>query len=153
VRERSAAIFLGVAVLAGAGVVAALRSPAAIFPSVTFPIVKVIADVGEEPAARMMPTATRPLEEAILRVPGIRRVISATSRGSTEISAEFTWGTDMRQALQRIEAEVERIRPDLPPDARVDVEWMNTSIFPILGYALVSTRGRRPTSTSSPSTA
>jgi multidrug efflux pump subunit AcrB len=105
---------------------------------VTFPIVKVITDVGEEPAARMMPTATRPLEEAVLRVPGIRRVISATSRGSTEMSAEFTWGTDMRQALQRVEAEVERIRPDLPPDARVDVEWMNTSSFPILGYALVS---------------
>jgi CzcA family heavy metal efflux pump len=138
VRERSAAIFLGVLVLAAAGVITALRSPAAIFPSVTFPIVKVIADVGEEPAARMMPTATRPLEEAILRVPGIRRVTSATSRGSTEMSAEFTWGTDMRQALQRVEAEVERIRPDLPPDARVDVEWMNTSIFPILGYALVS---------------
>jgi len=138
IRRRSAAIFLAIAVLAAAGVVAALRSPASIFPSVTFPIVKVIADVGEEPAARMMPTATRPLEEAILRVPGIRRVFSATSRGSTEMSAEFTWGTDMRQALQRVEAEVERIRPDLPPDARVDVEWMNTSTFPILGYALVS---------------
>ena len=138
IRERGAAIFLAIAVLAAAGVVAALRSPASIFPSVTFPIVKVIADVGEEPAARMMPTATRPLEEAILRVPGIRRVFSATSRGSTEMSAEFTWGTDMRQALQRVEAEVERIRPDLPPDARVEVEWMNTSIFPILGYALVS---------------
>ena len=137
-RERGAAIFLTVAVLAAAGVYAALRSPASIFPSVTFPIVKVIADVGEEPAARMMPTVTRPLEEAIHRVPGVRRVISATSRGSTEMSAEFDWGTDMRQALQRVEAEAERIRPDLPPDARVEVEWMNTSIFPILGYALVS---------------
>ncbi|HET7452947.1 MAG TPA: efflux RND transporter permease subunit [Thermoanaerobaculia bacterium] len=137
-RERGTAIFLTVAVLAGLGVIAALRSPASIFPSVTFPIVKVIADVGEEPAARMMPTATRPLEEAIHRVPGIRRVISATSRGSTEMSAEFVWGTDMRQALQRVQNEVERIRPDLPPDAKVEVEWMNTSIFPILGYALVS---------------
>ena len=137
-RERGAAIFLGVAVLASAGVFAALRSPASIFPPVTFPIVKVIADVGEEPAARMMPTTTRPLEEAIHRVPGIRRVASATSRGSTEMTAEFTWGTDMRQALQRVQAEVERIRPDLPPDTRVDVEWMNTSIFPILGYALTS---------------
>ena len=137
-RERSAAIFLVLAVLAAAGVFTALHSPASIFPPVTFPIVKVIADVGEEPAARMMPTATRPLEEAILRVPGIRRVSSATSRGSTEMSAEFTWGTDMRQALQRVQAEVERVRPDLPSGTRVDVEWMNTAIFPILGYALVS---------------
>ena len=137
-RDRGAAIFLVVAVLGTAGVFEALRSPASIFPAVTFPIVKVITDVGEEPAARMMPTSTRPLEEAVLRVPGVRRVLSATSRGSTEMSAEFTWGTDMQQALQRVQAEVERIRPDLPPDAKVEVEWMNTSIFPILGYALTS---------------
>ncbi|HKB69456.1 MAG TPA: efflux RND transporter permease subunit [Thermoanaerobaculia bacterium] len=136
--HRGAAIFLVVAVLGAGGVFEALRSPASIFPAVTFPIVKVIADVGEEPASRVMPTSTRPLEEAVLRVPGVRRVLSATSRGSTEMSAEFTWGTDMQQALQRVQAEVERIRPDLPPDARVDVEWMNTSIFPILGYALTS---------------
>ncbi|HET9795732.1 MAG TPA: efflux RND transporter permease subunit [Thermoanaerobaculia bacterium] len=137
-RDRGAAVFLVVAVLVAGGVFEALRSPASIFPAVTFPIVKVIADVGEEPASRMMPTSTRPLEEAVLRVPGVRRVLSATSRGSTEMSAEFSWGTDMRQALQRVQAEVERIRPDLPPDAKVDVEWMSTSIFPILGYALTS---------------
>ncbi len=137
-RERPAAVFLLIAILVAGGVFAALRLPSSIFPSVTFPLVKVIADVGEEPAAWMMPTVTRPLEEAILRVPGILRVLSTTSRGSTEISANFAWGTDMQTALQRVQAEVERIRPDLPAGARMDVEWMNTAIFPILGYALSS---------------
>ena len=136
--EKAPAVFLLVAILAGAGVVAGTRLPSSIFPSVTFPVVKLIADVGEEPAARMMPTVTRPLEQAILRVSGIRLVRSTTSRGSTEISANFAWGTDMQTALQRVQAEVARIRPDLPADTRVDVEWMNTAIFPILGYALTS---------------
>jgi CzcA family heavy metal efflux pump len=136
--ERSAAIFLLVAVLVGAGGFLALRLPSSIFPSVTFPRIKVIADVGQEPAARMMPSATRPLEEALLRVPGVQRVLSTTSRGSSEISAEFFWGTDMQVALQRAQAEVQRVSPDLPLQTRVDVEWMNTAIFPILGYALVS---------------
>lgn len=138
VRRRAVAFYGVLALLLGAGIYRAARLPAAIFPSVTFPIVKVIADAGEEPAARMMPTVTRPLEEAILRVPGIRLVRSITSRGSTEISAEFAWGTDMQVALQRVQAEAERIRPDLPGDARIDVEWMNTAIFPIQGYALTS---------------
>lgn len=138
VRRRAAAFYGAVLLLLGAGVYSAARLPAAIFPSVTFPIVKVIADAGEEPAARMMPTVTRPLEEAILRVPGIRLVRSITSRGSTEISAEFAWGTDMQVALQRVQAEAERVRPDLPGDARIDVEWMNTATFPIQGYALTS---------------
>ena len=71
-RRRSAALFLLLLLLCAAGAWTAARLPSSLFPSVTFPIVKVIADVGEEPAARMMPTVTRPLEEAVLRVPGIR---------------------------------------------------------------------------------
>ena len=112
--------------------------PLAIFPSVTFPVVKVIADVGHEPAARMMPSVTRPLEQALLPLPGIRLVRSTTSRGSTEISANFDWGTDMQVALQRVQDAIARIAPDLPPDTHVDVAPMNTALFPILGYALTS---------------
>ncbi len=136
-RRRSALVALAVLLAAG-GVFAVSRLPSSIFPSVTFPIVKVIADAGEVPAAHMMPAVTRPLEEAILRVPGIDRVRSVTSRGSTEITANFGWGTDMQAALQRVQAETERVRPDLPAGAHIDVEWMNTSVFPILGYALTS---------------
>jgi cobalt-zinc-cadmium resistance protein CzcA len=138
IRRRPAAIFGLLLVLGVAGTFAALRMPASIFPSVTFPIVKVIADAGEEPAARVMPTVTRPLEEAIRRVPGVLLVRSITSRGSSELSAQFAWGTDMQVALQRVQGETQRIAPDLPPETRIDVEWMNTSIFPILGYALTS---------------
>ena len=138
VRARPAAIFGLVFALVAGGVYVAARLPAAIFPAVTFPIVKVIADAGEEPAARMMPTVTRPLEEAIRRVPGVLVVRSITSRGSTEISAEFAWGTDMQVALERVQGETQRIRSDLPAGTRVEVEWMNTAIFPILGYALTS---------------
>jgi heavy metal efflux system protein len=137
-RERAVGIFLLLAILAGAGAYEAVALPSSIFPSVTFPQVKVIADVGDEPAAHMMPTVTRVLEEAILRVPGIILVRSTTSRGSSELSAEFTWNTDMQTALNRVEAETQRIRPDLPPQTRMDVEWMNTATFPIQGYALTS---------------
>jgi CzcA family heavy metal efflux pump len=136
--RRPHAVFGLLLVLAASGAYFVAHLPSAIFPSVTFPIVKVIADAGEEPAARMMPTVTRPLEEAIRRVPGVMLVRSITSRGSSELSAEFKWGTDMQVALQRVQGETQRIKPDLPSGTRVDVEWMNTAIFPILGYALTS---------------
>ena len=115
---------------------AVLRLPSAIFPSVGFPIIKLIADVGEEPAARMMPTMTRPLEEALLRVPGIERVVSTTSRGTAELAAHFAWGTDMPAALSRVHEELDRLH--LPGAAKLQVEWMTTSAFPIEGYALTS---------------
>ncbi|HEY3173969.1 MAG TPA: efflux RND transporter permease subunit [Thermoanaerobaculia bacterium] len=137
-RERRGAIFLFFLLLAAAGVFAALRLPSSIFPSVTFPVIKVIADVGEEPAAHMMTTVTRPLEEAVLRVPGILKILSTTSRGSSELSGHFEWGTDMQVALQRVQGEIARVRTSLPADTQVDVEWMNTAIFPILGFAITS---------------
>ncbi len=138
VRRRAVALYVLVAILAALGTWTILRAPASIFPPVTFPIVKIIANVGEEPAARMMPTVTRPLEEAILRVPAIETVRSTTSRGSAEMSARFAWGTDMQVALQRVQAEGQRVLPALPPGTALDVEWMNPAVFPILGYALTS---------------
>lgn len=137
-RHRAVGIFLLLAILAGAGAYEAASLPSSIFPSVTFPQIKVIADVGDEPAAQMMPTVTRVLEEAVLRVPGIILVRSTTSRGSSEMTAEFAWSTDMQAALTRVQAETQRIRPDLPAQARIEVEWMNTATFPIQGYALTS---------------
>ncbi len=136
--ERPQALYLLLLVLCAAGVWYGTRLPSAIFPTVTFPRVKVIAEGAEEPAAQMIPAVTRPLEEGILRVPGIQKVVSTTTRGSVEISAEFSWGTDMQLALQRVQAEIARARPDLPAETRIDAEWMNTAVFPILGYALTS---------------
>jgi CzcA family heavy metal efflux pump len=137
---RPQAVFLLILVLCAAGIWSAVGLPSSIFPTVTFPRIKVIAEGKEEPAAQLIPSVTRPLEEAMIRVPGIQRVTSTTSRGSVEMGGEFAWGTDMQVALQRVQGEIQRVRPDLPSDLRVDAEWMNTAIFPILGYALTSDR-------------
>src|SRR5262249_33361491 len=47
-------------------------------------------------------------------------------------------GTDMQLALQRVGAEIDRSRTALPQDLKIDAQWMNTAVFPILGYALFS---------------
>jgi cobalt-zinc-cadmium resistance protein CzcA len=136
--SRRAASLALVLVLAIVGTWIAARLPSSIFPEVTFPIVKVIADAGEVPAIGMIPAVTRPLEEAIRRVPGVVSVRSTTSRGGAELSVMFDWGTDMVAALQRVQAETEQIRPELPADTTIETEWMNPASFPILGYALTS---------------
>ena len=87
----------------------------------------------------MIPTVTRPLEEALLRVPGIQRVLSTTSRGSAEIERRVRLGhRHAGRPAAGPGGDRSASRPDLPADTRVDVEWMNTAIFPILGYALTS---------------
>ena len=60
----------------------------------------------------MMLTVTRPIEQALMEVPGVRRVRSTTFRGATEISAQFDPSTDMVVALQQAQARVAEIRSD-----------------------------------------
>ena len=83
------AIALAVALVAGAGLIAGWGRPSSIYPRLEFPRVVIIGHSGTLPARAMMLTVTRPLEQAVMEVPGIRRVRSTTFRGATEISAQF----------------------------------------------------------------
>ncbi|MBI1802913.1 MAG: efflux RND transporter permease subunit [Ignavibacteriae bacterium] len=132
------AIIFSVAVLGIAGIVAALNLPISIFPDITFPRIVILAESGEEPAERIMITLTKPLEEAANAIPDVRNVRSVTARGATEISINFSWGSDIILAQQLLQAKISSIRNQLPQDATVRVERMNATFFPIIGYALTS---------------
>lgn len=108
----------------------------ALFPEVTFPKVKVIADNGLQPVDRMMVTVTKPLENAMKQVPGLKLLRSTTSRGSCEISAFFTWNVDVVQSQQIVESRLNQIRGDLPAGTQISVERMNPAILPVMGYTL-----------------
>lgn len=132
------AIFFIVAALAIAGLAAALHLPISIFPDITFPRIVILADNGEQPAERVMITLTRPLEEAANAIPDVRTVRSVTARGATEISVNFAWGSDIILDQQLLQARISSIRSQLPADASIQVERMNATFFPIIGYALTS---------------
>ena len=112
--------------------------PVAILPDVTFPRIKVIAEAGDRPSRMVEASITRTLEEAVATVPGVHKVRSKTERGGTEISVDFEWGTDISSALQLVTAKVDEVRALLPLDAKVSVERMNATVFPILGLSLHS---------------
>jgi len=67
-------------------------------------------------------TWTRPIEQALLEVPGVRRVRSTTFRGATEISAQFDAATDMVVALQQAQGKVAELRSSLPADLDLVIE-------------------------------
>lgn len=109
-----------------------------LFPEITFPKIKVIAEAGLQPVSKMMVTVTKPLESAIKQVPDLDYVRSTTSRGSCEISAFMDWGADIDLSQQRIESKINEIKSDLPPETQITVEKMTPSILPIIGYTLES---------------
>jgi CzcA family heavy metal efflux pump len=110
-----------------------------LFPNITFPKIKIIAENGEQPVDKMMVTVTKPLETAIKRVENLRLIRSTTSMGSCEISAFMDWGSNIDLDKQQVESQISQIKNSLPPDVKITVEKMNPSILPIMGYSLQST--------------
>jgi len=107
-----------------------------LFPEITFPKIKIIADAGQQPIDKMMITVTKPLENAIKKVQDLKTVRSTTSRGSCEISAFMDWKSDIDLSKTRIEEQINQIQSSLPPGTQITVEKMNPSILPVIGYAM-----------------
>ncbi len=120
------------------GLFAYSKMQTALFPEITFPKIKIIADAGQQPVKKMMITVTRQLENAIKQVPDLKKIRSTTSRGSCEISAFMDWNANIDISQQRIESKINEIRNNLPPDIQITVERMNPSILPITGFSLES---------------
>ena len=109
-----------------------------LFPEITFPKIKIIADAELQPVDKMVVTVTRPLENAVKQVPDIQLVRSTTSRGSCELSAFMNPGADIDLSQQRIESQIAKISASLPAGVNISVEKMNPSILPVSGYSLES---------------
>jgi CzcA family heavy metal efflux pump len=125
-------VVLATILLIVAGIVSVFQLPSSIYPPLVFPRVVIIAHSGTLPTQAMTVTVTRPLEQAAMAVPGIRRVRSKTFRGSTEINGFFESSTDMVVALQQLQGQVDEIRQDLPQDTELTVERLTPATFPVL---------------------
>ena len=136
-RHRRSILFL-LFVAAVGGIISGLSLPVALFPNVSFPRVRVTLDAGDRPADMMVAQVTRPVEQAVRSVPGLRDVRSTTSRGSAELSLTFDWGRDMNVVELQVESAISRILPSLPPGTSFDASRMNPTVFPVAAYSLTS---------------
>src|SRR5471030_1780970 len=135
--HRRSILFL-LLMLAVAGVIAAFHLPVSLFPQVDFPRAVVALDAGDQPAEQMEMLVTRPVEEAVRRVPGVRSVRSTTSRGAAEVSINFDWGRDMASSTLEVNAAIAQIFARLPAGTQVWTRRMDPTVFPIIAYSLVS---------------
>jgi CzcA family heavy metal efflux pump len=135
--HRRSILFL-LLILALAGIVAALKLPVSLFPNVDFPRAVVSLDSGDRPAEQMELLVTRPVEEAVRRVPGVRSVRSTTSRGVAEVSINFDWGGDMASSTLQVNAAIAQIMSQLPAGTQVSTRRMDPTVFPIIAYSLTA---------------
>src|SRR5271167_921129 len=137
-RRFSRPILFLIITLALVGAYLAFSIPVAVFPNTDFPRIVIGVDNGVMPIDQMLVVITRPLEEAVNSVPGLQKVQSITSRGSAEVDLFFDWNSDMILTLQRVDAVVGRLQPELPSGAKIETHRLTFATFPILGYSLTS---------------
>lgn len=131
-------ILFALAAFAAAGIFAGMSMPISLFPRMNFPRVFVNIEAGDCPVERMAVEITQPVEEAVRSVPGVRNVRSNTSRGSANVSVNFDWNVDMLSAMLQVESAINQTRGSLPTGINFLVRRMDPTVFPVLGYSLIS---------------
>jgi CzcA family heavy metal efflux pump len=137
--KHSRAVGLLLSALVVSGTIAAFALPSGIYPPLQFPRIVIVAHSGTLPPQSMSLIVTRPIEQVIMAVPGIRRVRSKSIRAASEISAQFDASTDMIVALQMVQNRVAEITGDLPLDTELQIERMTPEIFPVFILSLTGT--------------
>src|SRR3954471_7196055 len=135
-RYRSA-VYLLAGLLSLGGLYALYTLPAAIYPEVAYPRIVVLGRGGTFEAQEMVVAATRPLEQTMSGLLGLRKIRARTVRGSVELSLDFRPRADMQLALSQVQARLASLQPSLPQEIEVSAERLTPSVFPVLQYELV----------------
>ncbi|HEY0874017.1 MAG TPA: efflux RND transporter permease subunit [Vicinamibacterales bacterium] len=113
------------------------RLPVDLMPDVTFPSVTVRVSYSGVGPLEMEELVTRPLEQALSAVSGLERLESTSSEGSSRVSLNFAWGTDLNEAADDVRSRLDRIRGRLPEEADPPVLFkFDASASPIMSVGV-----------------
>jgi len=109
------------------------------YPDITYPIVVTqTAYPGASPEV-VMRELSKPIEEALNTVQGIKEVTSTSLEGSSLVRLQFNLGVDVIASQQEVSAKVARIRRQLPPNIEDPIVLrFDPNDRPIISVAMTS---------------
>ena len=130
----SLALFL---VLLVVGLVSFGQLPVTRFPNIDLPIITVsVAQPGAAPL-ELTSQVTKPVEDAISSVTGVRHITSVATDSSAQITVEFELETDSDRALNDVKDALSGVRDELPDSiSEPIVKRLDVTGLPIMTYAV-----------------
>src|SRR4051812_23599875 len=121
------------------GVVSYQRLAIDEYPDVTYPTINVsVTYPGASPEV-IMRQVSKPLEEALNTVQGIKEINSSSSQGRSNVRVTFNLGVDIGIAQQDVQAKVSRMRRSLPPNIdEPTIQHFDPNDSPIMSIAMQS---------------
>ncbi|WP_199608679.1 efflux RND transporter permease subunit [Flocculibacter collagenilyticus] len=123
------------------GLVSSKLLPLEMWPGVDIPELFINVPYANSTPAEVERLITRPVEEALATISGIKRLRSFSRENGAEIGLEFAWDENINAKSIEAREKVDAIRHLLPDDVeRVLVFQFNTSDMPILQLRISSDR-------------
>jgi len=138
-RGNPAVVWLALIALSAAGARAIAVLPSGIYPEMTFPRVVVVAHAGQLAPDLVEAQVTRPLEDALAVVPGVRHVRAKTIRGAVELALQLTDETDPLAAQFACRAAIDHV--ELPKGTITRVERVLPTAVPVITFNLAAPKG------------
>jgi hydrophobic/amphiphilic exporter-1 (mainly G- bacteria), HAE1 family len=130
--------FAAVAVI---GLVGARLLPLEQFPDVTFPFMGVNIPYPGSTPEEIEELITRPVEDALATLPGIKEIRSSSNEDSANLQIGFDWGTDVDAAGFEVRTKLDSIRSQLPRTAnRILMFTASSADQPIVTVRLSASR-------------
>ncbi len=124
------------------GVISFLRLPIDFFPQIGYPKLTIITINRNSSPEEITNTISRPIEEVVATLKGVRKISSVSRNDVSIITLKFNWGTDMNYAALSLREKLDNIRYSLPENAdRPNIIHLDPSEDPIMYLALTSQKG------------
>ena len=115
--------------------------PVDLYPDIEFPWVTVTSVYPGAGPEEIETLVTRPLEDSVSTISGVKNVISNSQEGISIVSVEFYLGTGLDTAANDVREKVDAAARELPGDMDPPViEKFSTSAIPVFQFALSSPR-------------
>ncbi len=99
------------------GAISLTRLPVDLLPDIQQPTITVRMNYPGVGPLEMEELITRPLEQALSATAGLEQLNSTSSEGNSNLRLNFTWGTDLSEAMNDMRTRIDRVRNRLPEDA------------------------------------
>ncbi|MBL7157504.1 MAG: efflux RND transporter permease subunit [Candidatus Omnitrophica bacterium] len=131
-------IFAGILLF---GFISLSRLPQELFPPIIYPQLTVVTTYENAAPEEIETLITKPVEEAIGTVSGLRRVKSISKEGLSLVMAEFGWSQNMDFAALRMREKIDLIKERLPRESEEPlVMKYNPFEMPIMVLSVIGDR-------------
>jgi len=114
-----------------------------LFPEIDFPVLLVTDNYSSAGPQEIEYSITRPLEGLLSSVSKVEKITSTSSKGTSLITLQFKYGTDMADAANNVRDSLARAKNFLPADAEAPtILKFDTSQIPILTLSVLGNRSQ-----------